>query len=96
MCATETVKAAPAIAGNDPQINEHLDGSSSSISTTFRHAAEAAGWLRLQFLARHLLALPPKSLLHFLEELERGASEPSLPQWSGAFTYLETSYGAAD
>jgi hypothetical protein len=72
MSYQKAARAAPAIAGNDPRINERLDGGSSSVSTTSPHDAEAANRTRLQFLAaRH--ALGPAPLFHFLDEVERGA-----------------------
>jgi hypothetical protein len=73
MSYQRAARAAPAIAGSDPRINERLDGGSSSVSTTSPHDAEAANRTRLRFLAARLHALGPKPMFHFLDELVRGA-----------------------
>jgi len=71
MSYQKAARAAPAIAGSDPRINERLDGGSSSVSTTSPHDAEAANRTRLRFLAARLHALGPKPMFHFLDELVR-------------------------
>ena len=73
MSYQKAARAAPAIAGSDPRINERLDGGSSSVSTTSPHDAEAANRTRLRFLAARLHALGHKPMFHFLDELVRGA-----------------------
>jgi hypothetical protein len=74
MTLLKAARAAPAIAGSDPRINERLDGGSSSISITFRNHAEASKRLWLQFLAAKLDALGPAPLAHFLSNIEAGAN----------------------
>src|ERR1700730_10261802 len=73
MSYQKAARAAPAIAGSDPRINERLDGGSSSVSSTSPHDAEAANRTRLRFLAARLHALGPNPMFHFLDELVRGA-----------------------
>jgi hypothetical protein len=71
MALQETARAAPAIAGSDPQKSSCLaaDTFTNNSKTTTDQAR-----LRLQYLVvRHLHKLGPKPLFFFLRELERGA-----------------------
>ncbi len=73
MAFQETARAAPAIAGSDPRIDERFERRLDETNTTFCQRAEAANRLRLQFLAARLHTLGPKPLFYFLSEIERGA-----------------------
>jgi hypothetical protein len=73
MAFQETARAAPAIAGSDPRIDERFGRRLDETNITSREHEEAANRLRFQFLTGRLHALGPAPLAHFLDELERGA-----------------------
>lgn len=90
MAFQETARAAPAIAGSDPRIDERFGRRLDETNTTSCQHEEAANRLRLQFLAGRLHTLGP---FYFFDELERGTDLRSrLEEYSQLPTHFIKAY----